>query len=210
VIRLRVAIVAILMVAGVVLAAFAFHLQRIPDWPGLLINLSAGFIGAALIFVLVDLLLRGREEHERDKLRYLSELRVGEQAVRRVAVVKLADMNGLINCDLRGINLEGLSLKGFDFSGADLVEARIFGADLPGAKFIGSNLRGADMRGAVLTAADLRSAVLDDADLQGAHLEGARLQGASFKGCDLRGANLIGADFDDAALRLGKVENIIR
>jgi hypothetical protein len=203
-------IVGLLLVAGAALAALAFQLQEKPDWPGLLINLSAGFIGAALTFVLVDVLLRGREERARDKLRFVSELRVGEQTARQVALARLAEMEGVRDGDLRGVNLEGLNLKAFDFSGANLTDARFFGSDLTDARFVASNLTEADMKGAVLTAANLHGAILEGTDLRGAHLEKAKLTGVTFKGCDLRGANLVGAEFDETALALAKTENIIR
>lgn len=207
---LKAAIIALLLVTGAALAAFAFQLQEKPDWPGLLINLSAGFIGAALTFVLVDVLLRGREDRVRDRSRFVSELRVGERAARQVALARLAEMGGVRDGDLRGVNLEGLSLKAFDFSGANLTDARFFGSDLTDGCFVATNLTEADMRGAVLTSANLHGAILEGTDLRGAHLEKAKLTGVMFKGCNLQGANIFGAEFDEVALMQAKTDNIIR
>jgi uncharacterized protein YjbI with pentapeptide repeats len=209
-ISLKTTIITLLLIVGASLALFAFQLQEKPDWPGLLINLSAGFIGAALTFVLIDVLLRGREEQAKDKARFVSELRVGEQSARQAALARLAELDGLLNADLRGINLEGLKLKAFDFSGANLTDTKFFGCDLTDTRFIASNLTDADLRGSVLTSANLHGAVLDGTDLRGAHLEGAKLTGAMFRGCDLSGANLHRATFDEEALASAKIDNIIR
>lgn len=43
------------------LIAYAFSLQERPDWPGLLLNIAAGLIGALVVLVLVDRRLRSSE-----------------------------------------------------------------------------------------------------------------------------------------------------
>lgn len=43
------------------LIAYAFALQGKPDWPGLLLNIAAGLIGAVVVLVLVDRRLRSSE-----------------------------------------------------------------------------------------------------------------------------------------------------
>ena len=50
----------VLIALAVVFIAIAFSMGK-PDWPGLLINLAAGFIGAVIILIFVDRRLRAGE-----------------------------------------------------------------------------------------------------------------------------------------------------
>lgn len=52
---------AILIFASFCLIAYAFHLQPVADWAGLMLNLGAGFIGAVIVLVVVDRRLRASE-----------------------------------------------------------------------------------------------------------------------------------------------------
>lgn len=50
-----------LIAVSISLIAYAFSFQKKPDWPGLLLNIAAGLIGAVVILVLVDRRLRSSE-----------------------------------------------------------------------------------------------------------------------------------------------------
>ena len=127
---------------------------------------------------------------------------------------------GLVDCELRYVNLAGIDLRNValanaylsaaNLSNADLSDARLQGADLHDADLSGANLSRADLsetnlyrvglNNASLSDAHLSNANLYEADLNGADLSGAKMTGVRMFEADLNGADLQGADLQDASL----------
>ncbi|CAB1059476.1 hypothetical protein D1BOALGB6SA_4238 [Olavius sp. associated proteobacterium Delta 1] len=122
----------------------------------------------------------------------------------------------LTNCDLSGMEMEGVDLSNANLSGANLDDANLFTSILRGATFDDASLRNtimedADAREASFVNADMRGvdlyfALVRDANLSGAnfsdtwmnHIDFERsiLQNANFTGSDIRSV-----DFQDTDLR---------
>lgn len=142
---------------------------------------------------------------------------------------------GCVQCDLSGIDLDGVDLHGAwlvqsDLSHASLNEADLGQATALGTVFKSAFLQGADLREAALEGATFDSAGFVDgseqvypaADLSGANLEGALLanavmtdatltdaifSGASAPDIDLRRISAAGADFQGAILTSALLTN---
>ncbi len=141
--------------------------QSFGEWlGGWLQNFSTGLVGTAMTFILIDMILRGREKQEAEeheiqsrKDRLTRELRSEINDVARRAAEELRGLGWLTDGTLSGARLHSANLQG-----ADLREANLQRADLYAA-----NLQGADLRGAVL-----RKAYLGLANLRGAYLSRAK------------------------------------
>ena len=94
----------------------------------------------------------------------------------------------LVNCDLSGMDMQGVNIWSADLSGA-LLE----GVDFTGANATGAIFDNADMFTTILT-----GATFDNASLRDTNMEGAYAPGGSFIDADLRGADLYTADFRNA------------
>lgn len=125
------------------------------------------------------------------------------------------DKEGLIQPNLRWVNLSRedltnanvseVDLSGANLSRADLIWANLSEVDLSGANLsktdlTSANLSGANLRRANFIGADISGANLSRADLKSADLSGANLKEANLSGADLRGANLSRADLNQANL----------
>jgi len=158
-----------------VVVGFIFGLLAFPaieliltDLKSFLANLVPEFIGIAVTVLLIDSLLRRREEER--AVRELKERLISELSLNTNVFAKRAAsilwrrgwlQDGSVRyADLEAANLEGAYLRDADFTDSDLHYA---------------NLMGANLRGAKLTRTDLRSTNLAKADLREADLCQARV-----------------------------------
>ncbi len=193
-VRLRILVIPVLFVSAVVPTAWGLFQNR--DWAGLALNFGTGMGGTLLTFILIDLLIGGREKQEaeerakrrrkatyqrktrQDKDRLILQLGSRINEVARHAAEELRSRGWLQDGTLNQAKLNGANLAGADLRGASLQRARLFKANL---------------QGAYLLKADLREAHLAGADLQGAHMGGANLLGAAMAGVNLQGAFQVSA-----------------
>lgn len=126
-------------------------------WSGFWQNFSTEMYGAFLTFLLIEVLVGGREKRADEELQEaiaddlrnlmrgyiqgqeIARLRAVETQERRQPTLDAMKANDL----LRGVNLSGAGLERADLSGADLRGADFRRADLTGANFVGANLDGA-------------------------------------------------------------------
>lgn len=153
----------------------------------LLLNLGTEFIGAVMIYLLIDWALRRAEELD-DLIRGMGS------PARDTAVSAAAALQ-------RQGKLGDGSLSGADLEGADLREASLDWANLKRVSLFGANLTGTSLWGANLVGADLAETNLNKAILRSANLTGARLMDASLHEADLTSANLSGSNLYAAGLR---------
>jgi uncharacterized protein YjbI with pentapeptide repeats len=226
--RLRLGIVAALLVGGLLAAIFGAALGN--DWDGIWLNLGTELMGAGLTFLLVDQLLRQRERQEAEERAAATSkaeltARLGSnvhsfavaaaEALRRHGWLTDGSLHGvslmtanlqgapLSSAQLRGANLSDANLQQADLGRAVLTEASLDGANLQGTYLLAADLLAASLVGAKLGGADLREATLNGAELVLADLRQARFSRASLRQtvlstADLRGANLQQADLRDA------------
>jgi hypothetical protein len=146
---------------------------------------------------------------------------VGADCTNPPNLVPFADLS---NCDLSGLNMEGVDLNHANLSGANLDNASLFTSNLvaatfdnaslrninlddayaPGGSFINADLRGANFYFATLSDANLSGANLSDSALGIYTFAGSNLQNANFSGSeisgDLRNTDLRGADLSFTTL----------
>jgi uncharacterized protein YjbI with pentapeptide repeats len=199
--RLRLGIVAVLLVVGLLAALLGAFLGD--DWPGIWLNLGTELIGAGLTFLLIDQLLRRRERQAAEEQATATSkadliARLGSN-VRTFAVAAAEDLRR--HGWLTDTSLHGVSLMTADLQGASLSHAQLHGANLGDA-----NLAQADLGRAVLTEAALDGATLQGAYLLAADLHGASLVGSKLGGADLREVNLDGAELVLADLRQARLQ----
>jgi len=113
---------------------------------------------------------------------------------------------GLVNTELKGVNLERAPLKGADLKGTGLLEANLGAADLREADLTRANLWGANLAEADLSDAKLWGAFLLYADLTRVNFSGANLERAQLEGADLRGAALVEVNLKEANLSEADLE----
>lgn len=101
----------------------------------------------------------------------------------------------LVNCDLSGMDMQGVNIWSADLSGANLSDANLSGALLEGVDFTGANATGAIFDNADLFTTILTGATFDNASLRDTNMEDAYAPGGSFINADFRGADLYFADF---------------
>jgi uncharacterized protein YjbI with pentapeptide repeats len=104
----------------------------------------------------------------------------------------------LTNCDLSGMDMEGINIWSADLSGANISNANLSDALLEGVDFTGANATGAIFDNADLFTTTLIGATFDNASLRDTNMEDAYAIGGSFINADLRGADLYFANFRDA------------
>jgi len=188
-------------------------------WVSWLQNFSTEMFGAFLTFILLELIVSGREkrrEEEREgqalKERLIREIKRGNNAQIRAAIEELNALGYLNNeslkrayvfegRDLQGVNFRHADLHGLSFAGSEMQKANLEYANLNSAYMEYVNLQGANLRSVKLRRADLEYANiththLNDADLQGALLRAAKLQGTILMEANLQNAILEDAEFD--------------
>ena len=184
--RLRLAIIPALLAGALFSSLWA--VSRSGDWEGLALNLGTELGGAVITFILLDLVIGGRERREaaarkarkkkdrrvrktQEELQHLiQQLGSGVNLVAKQAAEELRLQGWHDDGSLRVARLNEANLQGADLRGADLQGARLFRANLQGAR-----LFGADLRNAHLTGADLRDAYMGRVRLEGAHMAGVNL-----------------------------------
>jgi len=103
--------------------------------------------------------------------------------------------DGMIECDLRGLDLSGVAFDGVDMRRAKLAEC---------------NLSRASFRGTDLTLASLWHCECQDAVFDGANLEEADLDFCNLDGCSFKGAKIRKAIFPFTRLPLTKIAESVR
>jgi uncharacterized protein YjbI with pentapeptide repeats len=135
---------------------------------------------------------------------------------------RLAPFADLRNCNLSGMNMDGIDLNNANLSGANLDAANLFSANLryanldnaslrnttlqdadaSHASFIGADLRGVDLYFAIVRNANLSGANLSENWLSSIDFEGSSLQGALFTGSSMSSVDLENTDLRGADLRV--------
>lgn len=201
-----------LVVASVITSVISFEINQNNSgnagavwWASWFQNFSAGLLGSAITFWLIDILFgsqreRDAEEHaiqvrKEQLLRQLAS-KVNSDAIRAVEELRFAGW-------LSDGTLEGANLNGADLQGADFNHARLNRASFRNANLHEAILNYADMRESFLIHANLRSVECRVTDLSGASIDLADLRYASFEYANLqdavlRVADASGAYFSDA------------
>ena len=149
-----------------------------PVQVGLGLGLATELVGAATLYLMLEIAVGGAEE----KARLIAEMSSGVRAIAVPALEKLTDRGWLYDGSLKEAQLQGANLQGADLTKANLQGANLAWANLQGADPILANLQGADLFMANLQGADLSKANLQEADLAGADLAGADLREATCEG----------------------------
>jgi hypothetical protein len=183
--RLRLVIVPVLL--GGALVSSLWAVSRSGDWVGLALNLGTELGGAVVTFILLDLIIGGKERREAEARKARHEEQQRQLKTEREKEYLIQQLGSGIN-EVATRAAEELRVRGWLHDGS-LQRARLNEANLRRA-----DLRGADLRGAGLFRANLEGARLFKADLRGVHLVGANLQGAYLGQADLQGAHLAGAN----------------
>jgi len=166
-------------------------------------NFSTEMFGAFLTFILIEIIVGGRQrrtEQEEDRVKRQAELIVAFKAASRVedrqAIADQMNTSGVLpGADLRDLNLRNLNLRGANLQNANLERAVLTGVKLNKANLRGANLQNASLVDVDASMADLRGANLQNASLQysnfyAANLERAKLWGATLRSVRLEHANL--------------------
>jgi hypothetical protein len=140
-------------------------------WESALQNFSTEMIGAFLTFILIDVVIGGREkraEERREEIRRLrrrliKRLRSPNREITASAADELRRWGWLEDGSLEGAylshaNLRRVDLKGADLEGARLTRARLEGSCLSNAKLEGTTLKAAQLA----QAHTLRGAIMPD------------------------------------------------
>jgi len=119
---------------------------------------------------------------------------------------RLLATGACVGCDLRGVDLSGLSLDNIRLSWSDLTDSNLRGVSMRGVNLVGADLHNADLTNADLRGSVLKKANLTGVDLSEVHLIGSDLRGAilshmdvdmDLEWMDLTGVLLEGAQFRD-------------
>lgn len=176
--RWRLLVLGALSIGAVVPSAIALYVSH--DWPSLLLNFGTDMAGTFVTFILIDMIIAGREAqaaHERKmaETRHKLVQRLGSANLNvdaHRAAAELRELGWLMNGSLDGSYLDEARLEGVDLRGASLRDVRLFRANLKGAK-----LYGADLSRSQLNGADLSEATCGRLRLDGTHLAGVNLAG---------------------------------
>lgn len=183
-------IVVILLGMGIVPSLFSLVINltteggNVQSWlEGWLQNFSTEMFGAFATFILIELVVGGRE-----KRAALEANRLQQQvdAVARLGAAKsLLEKQTIVDRMTAADLLRGASLQGMNLSNV---------------RFSHANLRGANLERTTLIQADLQHCDLSHANLEQTYLIGAKLISANLSHANLRGANLSSADLMNANL----------
>lgn len=209
-------LILLILFAGALLPGI-WALSKHGDWESFALNFSTEMAGAVVTFVLLEVIIRNREEHENarrkeDELKHDLIARLSS-TVREITVSATDELRRagwledgtLRKAHLRRANLERVDLSKADLSGANLHRAQLNQADLWNADLSDSDLSGAWLQETRLWQANLEDANMWQARLQGANLRSANLSGArlnetKLEHADLRDTDLAGASFERARL----------
>jgi hypothetical protein len=194
-----------LLLAGIsLIASHAFTgADGLPGWlEGLGQNFGTEMCGAAITFVMIEMLLatrRAKEAEEREKERLI--LQMGSpindaaiEAARQLRARGWLEDGSLRNADLGRANLQGANLKDADLQQARLSAVNLKNAELSKADLFGVNIAGANMREAFLMQANLKEAYAAGSNLRKAYLSNAVLDSANLAVVNLQGAHGVSCD----------------
>lgn len=203
--RIRSLIMLILFAGAVIPGVWALHFHG--DWESFALNFSTEMAGALVTFILLDLIIRSREDQESER-RQEENLKKDliarlSSSVREITVSATDELRRagwledgtLHKAQLRRANLERVDLSKADLNGANLHRAQLNQADLWNA-----DLSDSDLSGAWLQEARLWQATLEDANMWQARLQGANLRSANLRGARLNETKLEHADLRDTDL----------
>lgn len=160
--------------------SFVVNVIREPDFLGWLEgwfqNFSTEMFGAVATFILLELIIGGREE----KQRVIVQMRSDDNVTARNAVAIAESKGWLYDGTLRGADLNGANLASAWLDGVDLSKAILAGANLNDAIVDHANLQEVKIYDANLINADLSFSNLLGADLRYSSLDGARILGTIF------------------------------
>jgi hypothetical protein len=163
------------IVSGLINIIFGF--ESSPEWwMGWLQNFGTEMFGAFLTFVLLELLIRGREE----KGKLIRQMRSKDNALALQAVAELGAHGWLSDGSLNGANLMRANLEGVRMWDTDMVNTDLHAASLHGAKLERVNLKGANLWKADLSGMKMRDGNMEGADLMYANLTGAVFENVEF------------------------------
>lgn len=155
-----------------------FNVSNTPEWwVGWLQNFSTEMFGAFLTFVLLEMLVRGRQEKER----LIRQMHSKDNGLALQAVGELGAHGWLgdgslvgarlVTANLRGMRMWDADLKETDLHGANLAQTRLervnfsranlWSVDLGGARLYHCNLEGADLMYANLTESTFKQVEMD-------------------------------------------------
>ncbi|OQX65059.1 MAG: hypothetical protein B6I38_05410 [Anaerolineaceae bacterium 4572_5.1] len=186
----------LLILISLSIASTAWSLSRTGNWEAAALHFGSDMGGAAVIYILLDIVLVTRQKKENLIVQMGSPYR--DVAV--PAVDELKRMGWLFDGSLKGTRLNQANLERAGLIGAELQDARLLRTNLYGAYLMGANLTGAWLVFANLEEANLTGASLKTANLHGANLTSANLQEANLTGANLKGANLSKANLHQACV----------
>ncbi len=197
---LRVLIISIVFSLGI-LAAYVswretivvwnFQLVISNWWQSWLQNFSTGMFGTLATYILIELIVEGREkkvEAEKAESKEAGKERKERRLNQASFVEQLKKAIDLFTKQHIVDEMRNLDM---------LEEVNFWQADLDGINLRFANLKNAYMIGAVLINADLEYSILIGADLQFANLTGAKTRSAKLAAANLTNANLLGASMVD-------------
>lgn len=164
-------------------------------WASALQNFASEMLGAFLTFILIDLIIGGREKREseareetRRRLRQLiKRLRSPNNEITAIAADELRRQGWLDDGSLENAYLSYANLRGVNFSNTDLEGARLTKAKLHGTHLLNANLGGTTLTVSQLAQAyDLLGATMPDGKLYDGRLNlGGDLDAARKNGIDI-------------------------
>ena len=183
-------------------------------WSGLWQNFSSEMLGALLMFLLLNIWLRGREKKDQkiQNQKHYKSLLFHAKDYEEVQHIlqEMQDSDALEDVHLPNVDLSKIGLYQADFTGANLrgaifhktnlVQSILNHVDLTDASMEDVALSYATLENARLCSAKLNRAALDHAILRGAHLESADLSFANLQFADFEHARLSGANLAKARI----------
>ena len=209
--------------AGLTVAEGGNWLHNTLAWlDGFAQNFGTEMIGAAITFVLLEVMLarrRERDAEEREKARLILQMGSPDNAFAVEAARQIRMRGWLTDGSLTGIHIDQANLAGADLSGAKLVGVNMFGINLTAASLLVANLAKVQMHASSLAKANLEKTILSNSDLSGSNFQDADLFRADLTDTLLRGADLsharlhetilIGADLCWANLEGSDLDNSV-
>lgn len=153
------------------------------------------------------------KEDRRKQLRedLLADLRDGAQGLKRwrTKVSEQHELSNLRNCDLHGLNLDGVRLTDImDVTESNFDDCNLDNADLSSCIVRECTFRKASMAGARLNGCDGVLADFSGADLSNASFRWGNFRRAIFAGANLHGANFDNVDLSGADLQTADLTNV--
>jgi BTB/POZ domain-containing protein KCTD9 len=171
-------------------------------------NFSTEMFGAFLTYILLELVVGGRQQREAElkaegqhKQRLIIQMGsqdngIALQGLKELKAHGWVKVGSLQGADLRRANLQGANLRE-----ANLQDANLFNSNLEGANLSEANVQDANLWNVNLHKANLREANLHKANLWQANLDRANLRGTNLQDSNLWSVNLQGADLTLAKLQ---------